>query len=97
MLIKKKLITLVLCGQCKVNHYPVRQTAVSVLSIIFHQRLQSIKTPVFARKHLSNRFAPYFLFSGKDLIKYLPSMLIPIIDVQVLTDVTITSSVAKNM
>jgi len=29
---------------------------------------------------LSNRFAPYFLFSRKDLIKYLPSLLIPIID-----------------
>jgi len=63
----------------------------------FHQRFQSTKTPVFVRKHLCNRLAPYFLFSDKDLIKYLSSVLIPIIDVNVLTDVTITSSIAKNM
>jgi len=31
---------------------------------------QSTKTPVFVRKHLNNRFAPYFLSSRKDLIKY---------------------------
>jgi len=30
---------------------------------------------------LSNGFAPYFLFSRTDLIKYLSSVLIPIIDV----------------
>jgi len=30
---------------------------------------------------LSNHFVPYFLFSPKDLIKYLSSVLIPIIDV----------------
>jgi len=29
---------------------------------------------------LRNRFPPYFLFSRKDLTKYLPSVLIPIID-----------------
>ena len=46
---------------------------------------------------LSNCFDPYFLFSCKDLIKYLSSVLIPITDVWVLTDVTITSSMAKNM
>jgi len=38
------------------------------------QHFQSTKTPVFVRKHLSNRFAPYFLFSGKDMIKYLSSV-----------------------
>jgi len=32
---------------------------------LLDQRFQSTKTPVFARKHSSNRFAPYFLFSGK--------------------------------
>ena len=47
----------------------------------FYQRFQSNKTTVFVRKHLSNRFAPYFFISGKDLIKYLSSVLIPIIDV----------------
>ena len=45
----------------------------------------------------SNRFAPYFLFSCKKFTKYLSSMLIPIIDVRVLTDVTVTLSMAKNM
>jgi len=30
---------------------------------------------------LSNHFAPYFLFSGKDLVKYLPSVLIPVTDI----------------
>jgi len=43
------------------------------------QRFQSTKTPVFVSKHLSNGFSPYFLFSGKDLIKYLSSVLIRII------------------
>jgi len=61
----------------KVNHYPLHQTAVPVLSIIFHQRFQSIKTPVFVRKHFRNCYAPYFLFSGKYLIKYLSLVLFP--------------------
>ena len=39
----------------------------------------------------------YFLFSHKDLIKYLSSVLIPIIDVYVLTGATITSSTANNV
>ena len=47
----------------------------------FDQRFQSTKTPVFVRKHLSNRFAPYSLLSRRDLIKCLSSVLIPIIDV----------------
>ena len=59
---------------------PICRKTVPVLSI-FYQCFQSTKTLVFVRKHLSNRFAPYFLFSGKDLIKYLYSVLIPIIDV----------------
>jgi len=55
----------VLCRQCEVNHYPIRRTAVPVLSIFFDQYIQSINTPGFVKKHLSNRFAPYFLFCGK--------------------------------
>ena len=31
----KKMTTQVLCGQCKVNHYPIRQTTVPVLSVFF--------------------------------------------------------------
>ena len=46
----------------------------STCVVIFYQHFQSTKTPVFARKHLSNCFAPYFLFSHKDLIKYLSSV-----------------------
>jgi len=72
----KKFTTQVLWRQCKVNHYPICQTTVPVLSI-FCQLFQSTKTPVFVRKHLCNRFAPYFLFSGKDLIKYLSLVLFP--------------------
>jgi len=30
--------------------------------LVFYQRFQSTKTPVFVRKHLSNCFAPHFLF-----------------------------------
>jgi len=67
----KKLTTQVLCGQCEVDPYPIRQTTVLVLSIFWHERFQSTKTPVFVRKHLSNGFAPYFLFSGKNVIKCL--------------------------
>ena len=48
----------------------------------FNQHFQSTKSPVFDREHLSNGFAPYFLFSGKDLIKYLSLVLISIIDVR---------------
>jgi len=29
----KKLTTQVLCGQCEVNHYPIRRTTVPVLSV----------------------------------------------------------------
>ena len=77
---------------------PSRSNNSTCVVSFFDQRFQSTKTPVFVRKHLSNhRFAADFLFSGKDLIKYLPWVLIPIIDVQILTDVTITSSITKNV
>ena len=75
----KQLTTQVLCGQCEVDHYPLRRTAVCCQ--FFLSALSATKTPVFVMKLLSNHFAPYFLFSGKDLIKYLSSVLIPIIDV----------------
>jgi len=54
-----------------------------VVKFFFHQPFQSTKAPVFAIKHLSNRFPPYFLFSGKDMIKYLSLFfsVIPIIDI----------------
>jgi len=42
----------------------------SCVVILFDQRFQSTKTPVFVRNILNNRFASYFLFSHKDLIKY---------------------------
>ena len=78
-LIKKLLTTQVLCGQCEVDHYPIRRTIEQqyLCCQFFDQRFQSTKTPVFVSKHLSNLFAPYFLFSGKDLIKYLSSVLMP--------------------
>jgi len=58
-----------------------RSTITQYVVVNFLSGFQSIKTPVFVRKHLSNRFAPYFLFSGKELIKYLSSVLTLIIDV----------------
>jgi len=36
----------------------------------FDQRFQSTKAPVSVRNILSNCFAPYFLFSRRDPIKY---------------------------
>jgi len=92
----KKWTTQVLCGQCQVDHYPIRRTTVSVLSI-FDQRFQSNKTPVFVTKHFQQLLCSIFLIFSQHFIKYLYSVLNPIIDVYVLTDDTITSSVAKNM
>jgi len=47
----------------------------------FDQCFQSTKTPVFVRKHFKEPLRCIFLISGKDLIKYLSSVLIPITDV----------------
>jgi len=75
------------------SHCPYSTCVVNFLISAFSpSRLQFL-----LGNNLSNRFAPHSNFSRKDLIKYLASVLIPIIDVQVLTDVTITSSIAKNM
>jgi len=66
----------------------------------FDQCFQFTKTPVFVRKHFKQSLCSIFLFSCKDLITqaYLSSVLIPIIGILTsLTDVTITSSIAKNV
>jgi len=62
----KKLTTLLFDVGLLANGRPRTVRTLSVLSIVFYQRFQSTKTPVFVSKHLSDRFAPYFLFSRKD-------------------------------
>ena len=77
----KKMTTQALCGQREVNHYPIHRTAVPVLSIFLISAFSPSKLQFLLGNSLSNRFAPYFLFFCKDMIKYLSSVLIPITDV----------------
>jgi len=90
-----KLTTQVLLFDVLGSGRPRTVQTVPVLSF-FYQRFQCTKTPVFVRipnkywslkmfpnlgNILSNRFGQCFLFSRKDLIKSLSSVLIPTIDI----------------
>jgi len=61
----------VLRGQCEVNYYQIRQTTVV---IFFISAFSPPRLPFLLANILSNRFAPYILFSHKDFIKYLSSV-----------------------
>ena len=51
-----------LCGQCKVDHYPMGPTTVAYLCCQFlDQRFKSTKIPVFARKHFKQSLCFIFL------------------------------------
>jgi len=95
----KKLTTQVLLFDVLGNGRPRIVHTVLVLSLVIFliSAFSPSRLQFLLGNSLSNRFAPYFLFTRRDLIKYLSSVLIPIIDVSVLTDVTITSSIAKNV
>ena len=81
---KKKLTTQVAycVDSATVQGRPLPNTSNNSTCVVnfFDQRFQSTKSPVFVNI-LSNCFAPYFLFSRKRFIKYLSSVLNPIIDV----------------
>jgi len=75
-LIKKLLTTQVLCGQCEVDHYPIRRTIEQqyLCCQFFDQRFQSTKIPGFVKKHFKQspcsiilifwqRFGQVFIFS----------------------------------
>ena len=61
----KKLTTQVLCGQCKVNRYPIRWTTVPVFSIFFGQRFQSTKSPrlQFLLRNMQSLCSIFLIFS----------------------------------
>ena len=58
----------------------VRTVGLPVLSMFLISTFSPPRLQFLLVNILSNRSAPYFLFSCKDLIKYLSSVLIPIID-----------------
>jgi len=61
------------------RHRTVR--TVPVLSISLISTFSPSRLQFLLGNSLSNHFAPHFLFSHKDLFKYLTSVLIPITDV----------------
>jgi len=77
----KKLTTQVLLFDALGSGRPRIVRTVSVLSSFFISAFSSSRPQFLLGSSLSNRFAPYFLLSRKDLIKYLSSVIIPIIDV----------------
>jgi len=76
----KKLMT----RYCCLTYWVVVDLALSAQYLRCHFLISAFspsRLPFLLGNSLSNRFAPYFLFSRKDLMKYLSSVLIPIIDV----------------
>jgi len=75
----KRLTTQVLLFDVLGSGRPrIVRTVPVVLSIILISTFSPPRLRFLLGNILSNRFAPYFLFSRKDLIKYLSSVLIPI-------------------